>query len=93
MSWGLEAGAGMDAAAREERHSRRIRIPANALGHVPRLLVVGDETDERAVECPVQRREQERKRRLGDTRVRRKIVNERVEALARGEGIDEAGER
>jgi hypothetical protein len=37
--------------------------------------------------------EHERKRRLGNARVRREVVRERAKAIAPGEGVDKAGER
>ena len=66
---------------------------ASEIGDVARLLVLSEQADERAAEIHVQCREDEWERRLGDTRVRRKVVRERTEAVARGESVDEAGER
>ena len=89
----LETGSGVHAAAREERDAIGVDVPADGLGDVARLLVLGEQADERPPELAVQRREEERERGLRDARVRREVVRERAEALARGERVDETGER
>ena len=88
----IEARVGADAAARQKRDRRGVDEPADSLGDVARLLVLGEHADERAAECRVQRPEEERQRGLGHARVRRERVDERGEALARGELLDEPGE-
>ena len=89
----LESGAGTHATAREEGHARGIGVPADSLGDVTCLLVLGEEADERALERTMQRREEKRERRLRNAGVRREGVDERAEALIRGERVDETGER
>ena len=93
VSGRLEPRPCVHAAAREQRHAVGVEVPGDGLGDVARLLVLREQADERAAEIHVQRREDEWERRLGDTRVRRKVVRERTEAVARGERVDEAGER
>ena len=88
----LEARVDAHATARQERDGRGVDVPADSLGDVARVLVLGEQADERTVERRVQRREEERQRGLGHTRVRRERVDERAEALARSELVDEPGE-
>ena len=88
----IEARVDAHATARQERDRRGVDEPADSLGDVARVLVLGEHADECAVERRVQRREEERQRRLGHTRVRRERVDERGEALARSELVDEPSE-
>ena len=64
----VEARAPVDAAARKHRDAFLAEEPRRALGGVARVLILRRQQDERAVELLVQRREQERQRRLGDAR-------------------------
>ena len=89
----LEAGSCVNATAREQCDLCRIDVPADRLGEVTRFLVLGEEAHERAAECAMERGEEEREDRLGDTRVRREVVRECAEALALGECVDEPRER
>ena len=88
----IEPRVRADATARQERNRRGIDEPADSLGDVARILVLGEHADERAFERRVQRPEEERQRGLGHARVRRERVDERGEALARGELVDEPRE-
>ena len=72
---------------------RRVHVPADRLGDVPRLLVLGEQESQRAPERRMKRRDEKRKRGLGHPRVRGKRVDERDEALAGGELLDEPGNR
>src|SRR4029450_2429655 len=82
----LEPRAPADAPARKERHVLVADEPAGGLGDVARIGVLGREHDERPAELLVQRRDQERKRRLRDARAGlRKLLEERAKALAFGE--------
>ncbi len=90
---GQKPGTEADTAAREESDELRIEVPADGLRNVASVLVLGKEADEGTFDRCVQCREEERKRRLGDARIRRERVRERAEALALGELVDEAGER
>ncbi len=89
----LEPGARANAAARKERDRRGVDVPADRVGEVARFLVLGDEADERALERRVKGGEEQRKRGLGHTRVRRERVDECAEPLARGELLDDPGKR
>jgi hypothetical protein len=86
----LETRSHTHTAAREKRDTVGIPVPADRLRDVSGFLVLGEETDERASELAVERREDEREGGLRHPRVRRKVVGEREEALARGEGVHEA---
>ena len=90
---GLEPGADADATAREQRDGRRVDVPGDRLGRVARVLVLGQDAEERPAAGLDECREDERERRLGDARRGREIVRERAEGLALGEGRDEAVER
>ena len=81
-----------NATAREQRDAPRVDVPADRLGNVARVLVLGQQARRAALERRVQRRKEERERRLGHPRVGRKRVGERAKALARGELDDEPGE-
>ncbi len=70
-----------------------IAVPGDRLGGVPRLLVLREQADDGSRELLVQRGEHERKRGLGDAGGAREVGEERAKALARGELLDEAGER
>jgi hypothetical protein len=83
----------MHASAREERDSCGVDIPTDRVRDVACLLILGEQADEGAPDFPVKRCEDERERGLRDARVRREVVRERTEPLARGERVDEAGER
>jgi hypothetical protein len=88
----LETGSRVYATTRKERNATGVGVPADRLGDVARLLVVCEEAHERPSALTVERREEKRKRRLRDARVRREVVDECAETLARGERVDEAGE-
>jgi hypothetical protein len=85
----LEPGAGANAAARKECYHGGVDVPAERVGGVTRLLVVGEEADERPPEAGVKRREDEGKNRLRDARVRGEVIEVRLEALAPRECLDE----
>ncbi len=89
----VEARADRDAAARQQRHPGGIDVPAHGLGGVARVLVLGQDAEQRAVARLAERREQERERRLGDARIGRERVRERTEVVALGERRDETTQR
>ena len=60
-----------DAAARKQRDALGAQEPRGALGRVARVCVLGEEDQQPAPELLVQRREDERKRRLRDARAAR----------------------
>ena len=86
----LEPGAPADAAARQQPDALRPEEPGRGVGGVARVLILGHEDDERALELLVERREHERQRRLGHARPRRQRSGERLEALV---GLQLAHER
>ena len=79
----LETGAPADAAAREQCDVVGADEPTGRLGEIAGVGVLRQEHDEPAVELLVQRRQQERQHRLGDTRPRRQRSRERLQALER----------
>ena len=85
----LEPGAPVHAAAREQRDAFLAEEPARSLGRVPGVGVLGQQHDERAAQLLVQRRQQQRQRRLGDARGRRQRVRERGQALVAEQLLDE----
>ena len=89
MRRGVEARAPVDAAAREHCDAFLAEKPRRALGGIARVLILGRQQDERTVELLVQRREQERQRRLGDARSGRKGFGKGLEPLALSERLDE----
>ena len=82
-----------DAAAREERDRAAAGEPRDAVGRVARVGVLGQQDEQRAAELGVQRREDERQERLRDAGARRHRGGERLEALGRGEPVNEGDER
>jgi hypothetical protein len=76
------------AAPREQRDAGVADKPCNSLREVARVGVLGDEDHERPVELHVQRREQERQRRLGDARRRGERFGKRAEAVALAHLVD-----
>src|SRR2546428_132927 len=66
MRRGVEAGAPVDAAARQHRNALVAKEPSGALGRVARILILRGEENERAVELLVERGEQQWQRRLRD---------------------------
>ena len=89
----LQARAPAHAAAREERDAVVAEEPGGGLGDVARVGVLGREHDERAAELLVRAANDERQRRLGDTRARLgQRLGERAEALTLGELADEGVE-
>ena len=89
MRCGVEARAPVDAAARKHCDAFLAEKPRRALGGIARVLILGRQQDERTVELLVQRREQERQRRLGDARSSRKGLGKAFEPLALAERLDE----
>ncbi len=89
----VEAGADRDAAARQQRHAGWVDVPADRLGGVARVLVLGKDAEQRPLARLAQRGEKERERGLGDARVGGERVRERAEAVALGERRDETVER
>jgi hypothetical protein len=89
----LESRPDANAAAGEQRDATGVAVPADRLRDVASFLVLGEEAHERTGELAMERREDERQRRLRHASVRRKAVRERAKALARGESLDEPGER
>ena len=86
----LEPRAPADAAAREERYPVVAEEPRGRFGDVPCVRVLGGQDDERPAELLVERRDEERERRLGDAGARvGELFQERAEALAVGELADE----
>ena len=79
---GLEAGFPADAAAREEPDPLLADEPCGGFGGVARVGVLGAEQHQAAFKPLVQRRDDERKRRLGDPGARlRQRVGERLQAV------------
>ena len=89
---GIEARVDAHAAARQERNRGGVDEPADSLGDVACVLVLGEHADECAVERRAQRPEEERQHGLGHTCIRRERVDERGKALARSELVDEPSE-
>ena len=89
----LEPGCVRDAAAREQRDAVGAEEPRRALGRVPRIRVLGEEDQQPSPELLVQRREDERERRLGDARPAGQRLHERLESLGCRELRDEGVER
>ena len=85
----LEAGAEADAARGEQRDVLLADEPADGLGGVAGVGVLREEHEEAAAELVVERREQERQRRLGDAGARRQRRGERGQALVGAEALDE----
>jgi hypothetical protein len=79
--------------AREQCDLCRIDVPADRLGEIARFLVLGEEAYEWAAERSMERGEEKRENRLGDTRIRWEVVCECAEAFALGESVDEPRER
>ena len=78
-----------DAAAREQGDLLGAEEPRRALGCVARVGVLGQQDQQPAPELLVQRREDERQRRLRDARAAGQRLRECLEALARRELRDE----
>jgi hypothetical protein len=78
------------ASAREEGDGVGGRKPADGLGSVACVFVLGENTDERPCERRVERSEDERQRRLRDASAAGEGVDKRAESLALCELIDEA---
>ena len=70
------------AAARQERDPLGAEVPARRLGEVARVGVLGRQRDEPAPELLVERRHDERQRRVRDARADGKRLGELAQALA-----------
>ncbi len=70
------------AAARQERDPLGAQVPARRLGEVARVGVLGRQRDEPAPELLVERRDDERQRRVRDARADGKRLGELAQALA-----------
>ena len=84
-----EARVPADAAARQKRDALRAEVPAGGLGEVARVGVLGNEDRQRAAELLVQRRHDERQRRLRDACAGRQRLGELLQALALQQLADE----
>ena len=82
---GFEAGAPVDAPARQHRDAFVAEEPGGAFGGVAGVLILRREQHERAVELLVERGEQQRQRRLRDAGRRRKRLGKAFEAFGRAE--------
>ena len=76
-----QPGVPADAAARQERDALRPEVPRSGLREVARIGVLGNEDRQRAAELLVQRRDDERQRRLRDARARRQRLGELLQLL------------
>ena len=85
----LETGRQRDAAARQQRDVLGADEPGRTLGRVPSVGVLGEQNEQRPSELVVERREQERQRRLRDAGSRRQRLDEGLKALTGGELRDE----
>ena len=70
------------AAARQERDPLGAQVPARRLGEVARVGVLGRQRDEPAAELLVERRDDERQRRVRDARADGERLGELAQALA-----------
>ena len=77
-----EARLPADAAARQERDPLGAEVPARRLGEVARVGVLGRQRDEPAAELLVERRHDERQRRVRDARADGERLGELAQALA-----------
>ena len=94
MRWRLEPGLPADAATREERDALVPQVPGGRLGSVAGVGVLGQDGEQRPVEVKVERREDERERRLRHAcRCIAKVVGERDEPLVRRELDGDGAER
>ena len=89
----LEARAPVHAARREQRHRVLADEPADRLGEVTRVGVVGDEDAQRPLELLVEGREQQRQARLGDARPGRQRRREPGQPLIGAQALDERMEK
>ena len=71
-----QPGVPAHAAARQQGDALRPEVPRGGLGEVARVGVLGNEDRERPPELLVQRRDDERQRRLRDARARRQRLRE-----------------
>ena len=86
---GVEAGAPVDAAARQHRDAFVAEEPRGALGGVASVLILRGQQNERAIELLVERREQQRQRGLGDAGGRRERLGKALEASVARSSRDE----
>ena len=86
----FEAGFPTDTAARQERDLFLAEKPGGCFRHVARIRVLGQQTNERALQAKVERSQQERERGLGNagTSVRERL-GEADHALVRSELLGE----
>ena len=89
---GLEPGAPVDAARREQRDVLIAEEPADRLGRIAGVRVLRQKDDETAPQLVVQRREDKGQHRLGHARTRRQRCGEGLKPLLRAETLDEAVE-
>ena len=85
----LEAGAPLDAAARQQRDALLAEQPARRLGGIAGVRVVREEDDKSPGEALVQRREQQRQYRLRYPRGGGHRLCEHVEPLVGEQLLDE----
>ena len=85
----LEAGRVRDATAREKGHGVRPEKPRGSFGGVAGVRVLGQQNEQAASELLVERCQNERKRRLRDTRATGQRLRECLEPFAAGELRDE----
>ena len=88
----LEARGDADAAGGEERDAVLADEPADRLGHVAGVGVLGEQNAQPAVELLVERGEEQRQRRLGDAGACRQRLGERGQALVGAQALDEGVE-
>ena len=82
---GFEAGAPVDAPARQHRDAFVTEEPGRAFGCVAGVLILRRQKHERAVELLVERREQQRQRRLRDAGGLWERLGKALEAFGRAE--------
>ncbi len=85
----LEARCPVNSSARQQRHAVLAEEPGSSLGRVPCVGVLGQRANETPIEALVERREQQRQRRLGDASARRQRLGEGREPLVLEELVDE----
>ena len=79
----------MHAAARKQRHVRLAHEPGDGFRRVAGIGILGNEDDERPIQLFVQRRQQERQRRLGHAGRGRERLGKGAQPIALAELPDE----
>ena len=89
VRWRLEARRVRDAPTRQKSHRVSPEEPGGSLGGVAGVRVLGQQDEEASSELLVERGQNERQRRLRDTRATGQRLRERLEPFAAGELRDE----